>query len=50
METRSLRDSVADQLRCWYHSFIVAPWSLPPELETIAWSSDRPQGEENHGA
>ncbi len=29
-----------------YHSLVVAPESLPPELETIAWSSDREPGHE----
>ena len=29
-----------------YHSLVVSPHRLPPELEVIAWSSDRPQGEE----
>ena len=29
-----------------YHSLVVAPESLPAELEVTAWSSDRPTGEE----
>ena len=29
-----------------YHSLLVAPDGLPPELEITAWSSDRPAGEE----
>jgi anthranilate/para-aminobenzoate synthase component II len=29
-----------------YHSLIVAPDSLPRELQTIAWSSDREPGRE----
>jgi anthranilate synthase/aminodeoxychorismate synthase-like glutamine amidotransferase len=29
-----------------YHSLVVAPDSLPPELQTIAWSSDREPGRE----
>ena len=32
-----------------YHSLIVAADSLPPELETIAWSSDREPGREIMG-
>jgi anthranilate synthase/aminodeoxychorismate synthase-like glutamine amidotransferase len=29
-----------------YHSLVVAPEGLPPELEVTAWSSDRPVGSE----
>jgi anthranilate synthase/aminodeoxychorismate synthase-like glutamine amidotransferase len=29
-----------------YHSLLVSPDGLPPELEITAWSSDRPSGEE----
>ena len=29
-----------------YHSLVVAPEPLPPELEVTAWSSDRPTGTE----
>jgi anthranilate synthase component II len=29
-----------------YHSLVVAPDGLPPELEVTAWSSDRPAGTE----
>ncbi|HWA15640.1 MAG TPA: aminodeoxychorismate/anthranilate synthase component II [Gemmatimonadales bacterium] len=29
-----------------YHSLVVAPGSLPAELEVTAWSGDRPEGEE----
>ena len=29
-----------------YHSLVVAPEQLPPELEVTAWSTDRPKGEE----
>jgi anthranilate synthase/aminodeoxychorismate synthase-like glutamine amidotransferase len=29
-----------------YHSLVVSPDELPPELEITAWSSDRPQGQE----
>ncbi len=29
-----------------YHSLVVDPASMPAELETIAWSGDRPRGEE----
>lgn len=29
-----------------YHSLVVAPAGLPAELETIAWSDDRPAGQE----
>lgn len=29
-----------------YHSLMVAPEGLPPELEVIAWSADRPRGQE----
>jgi anthranilate synthase/aminodeoxychorismate synthase-like glutamine amidotransferase len=29
-----------------YHSLVVAPEGLPPELEVTAWSSDRPAGRE----
>ena len=29
-----------------YHSLVIAPGSLPAELEVTAWSSDRPTGEE----
>jgi anthranilate synthase/aminodeoxychorismate synthase-like glutamine amidotransferase len=29
-----------------YHSLVVAPDSLPPELRTVAWSSDREPGRE----
>ena len=29
-----------------YHSLVVAPEGLPPELEVTAWSSDRPAGSE----
>src|SRR4051812_10348708 len=27
-----------------YHSLVVSPEQLPPELEVVAWSSDRPRG------
>ena len=29
-----------------YHSLVVSPEQLPAELETVAWSSDRPRGQE----
>ena len=29
-----------------YHSLVVSPEQLPAELETVAWSSDRPLGQE----
>jgi glutamine amidotransferase of anthranilate synthase or aminodeoxychorismate synthase len=29
-----------------YHSLVVSPTALPPELEVIAWSADRPHGTE----
>jgi anthranilate synthase component II len=29
-----------------YHSLVVSPSDLPPELEVIAWSADRPAGSE----
>jgi anthranilate/para-aminobenzoate synthase component II len=29
-----------------YHSLLVSPADLPRELETVAWSSDRPRGQE----
>ena len=29
-----------------YHSLVVLPTALPPELEVIAWSADRPRGTE----
>ena len=29
-----------------YHSLVVSPQDLPPELEPVAWSSDRPDGQE----
>ncbi|MEO5800023.1 MAG: aminodeoxychorismate/anthranilate synthase component II [Gemmatimonadales bacterium] len=29
-----------------YHSLVIAPKSMPAELEVTAWSSDRPAGEE----
>jgi anthranilate synthase component II len=29
-----------------YHSLVVSPSQLPPDLEPVAWSSDRPDGEE----
>jgi anthranilate synthase component II len=29
-----------------YHSLVVSPERLPAELETVAWSSDRPRGQE----
>jgi anthranilate synthase/aminodeoxychorismate synthase-like glutamine amidotransferase len=29
-----------------YHSLVVSPAGLPPELEVIAWSADRPAGTE----
>jgi anthranilate synthase/aminodeoxychorismate synthase-like glutamine amidotransferase len=29
-----------------YHSLVVAPEDFPPELELIAWSIDRPRGQE----
>jgi anthranilate synthase component 2 len=29
-----------------YHSLVVSPTGLPPELEVIAWSADRPAGSE----
>ncbi len=29
-----------------YHSLVVSPGSFSPELEPVAWSSDRPDGEE----
>jgi anthranilate synthase/aminodeoxychorismate synthase-like glutamine amidotransferase len=32
-----------------YHSLVVAPEELPPELEVTAWSADRPRGEEIMG-
>lgn len=32
-----------------YHSLVVAPEGLPPELQVTAWSGDRPKGEEIMG-
>jgi anthranilate/para-aminobenzoate synthase component II len=29
-----------------YHSLVVSPKQLPPELEITAWSGDRPAGQE----
>src|SRR6476661_579949 len=29
-----------------YHSLVVSPEQFPPELEIVAWSSDRPRGQE----
>ncbi len=29
-----------------YHSLVVSPERLPPELEIVAWSTDRPRGQE----
>ena len=29
-----------------YHSLVVSPESFPPDLEAVAWSSDRPDGQE----
>jgi anthranilate/para-aminobenzoate synthase component II len=29
-----------------YHSLVVSPEHLPAELEIVAWSSDRPRGQE----
>ncbi|MDF3053808.1 MAG: glutamine amidotransferase of anthranilate synthase, partial [Geminicoccaceae bacterium] len=29
-----------------YHSLVVSPQDLPPVLEPVAWSSDRPDGQE----
>jgi len=29
-----------------YHSLVVSPAGLPPELEITAWSADRPAGSE----
>lgn len=29
-----------------YHSLVIAPASVPPELEVCGWSSDRPAGQE----
>ena len=29
-----------------YHSLVVSPEQLPAELETVAWSDDRPRGQE----
>ena len=29
-----------------YHSLVVAPAGLPPDLRVTAWSSDRAEGEE----
>jgi anthranilate/para-aminobenzoate synthase component II len=29
-----------------YHSLVVSPEQLPAELEIVAWSSDRPRGQE----
>jgi anthranilate synthase/aminodeoxychorismate synthase-like glutamine amidotransferase len=29
-----------------YHSLVVEPGTMPPELEVTAWSIDRPEGEE----
>jgi anthranilate synthase/aminodeoxychorismate synthase-like glutamine amidotransferase len=29
-----------------YHSLVVSPKSIPPELEVTAWSADRPAGQE----
>jgi anthranilate synthase component 2 len=29
-----------------YHSLVVSPEGFPEELEVVAWSSDRPQGQE----
>jgi anthranilate synthase/aminodeoxychorismate synthase-like glutamine amidotransferase len=29
-----------------YHSLVVSPEQLPSELEVVAWSSDRPRGQE----
>jgi anthranilate synthase component II len=32
-----------------YHSLVVSPTGLPPDLEVIAWSADRPMGTEIMG-
>ncbi len=37
-------DSPLEAMR--YHSLVIDPASVPPELEIIAWSGDRPRGEE----
>ena len=37
-------DSPVEVMR--YHSLLVSPEGLPPELEVIAWSGDRPDGSE----
>ena len=29
-----------------YHSLVVSPEQLPAELEIVAWSTDRPRGQE----
>jgi len=29
-----------------YHSLVVSPERLPADLETVAWSNDRPRGQE----
>lgn len=43
----SLFDGVASPLEVMrYHSLVVSPDRLPPELEVTAWSNDRPAGEE----
>jgi anthranilate synthase/aminodeoxychorismate synthase-like glutamine amidotransferase len=42
-----LFDGVANPVTVMrYHSLVVAPEQLPPELEVTAWSSDRAKGEE----
>lgn len=42
-----LFDGVANPVSVMrYHSLVVAPEQLPPELEVTAWSTDRPKGEE----
>jgi anthranilate synthase/aminodeoxychorismate synthase-like glutamine amidotransferase len=37
-------DSPVEVMR--YHSLVVSPHRLPPSLEVIAWSTDRPAGQE----
>ncbi|HEY4101442.1 MAG TPA: aminodeoxychorismate/anthranilate synthase component II [Gemmatimonadales bacterium] len=43
----SLFNSVPSPIEAMrYHSLIVDPASVPPALEVIAWTGDRPEGEE----
>ncbi len=43
----ALFDGVASPMPVMrYHSLVIAPETMPDELETIAWSGDRPAGSE----